>query len=122
MGASHFLSQSCWLRGYAHPCGGRTTGQHLINKSKIPANIRDRDPRLAELVDSLLVPVCLEHNSGSKMADAPEARAILLQQLLWSHPEQTYSVFEEIHQRLKVPIPELTIDSILDHHPIYQDP
>jgi len=110
-------TEDCWLRGYAHKCGGRITGQHLINRAKIPLNLRKKDRELGYLVDSLMVPVCMAHNSGSKMADSSEARAILLDRLLKVRPLQTRMTFNQLHQKLKVPMPEMTIDAILSYYP-----
>jgi len=66
----------CALAGWRIPCGGNLDRHHVIPREWTRGNAAARK---ASEEPELIARVCAAHNSWTKLADVPEARALLLQ-------------------------------------------
>ena len=66
----------CALAGWRIPCGGNLDRHHVIPREWTRGNPA---ARRASEEPELIARVCSAHNAWTKLADVPEARALLLQ-------------------------------------------
>ena len=94
----YFLTpDACSLKNYKISCRGYLTGGHIINKSKTRGNAEGRE-LLATCPPEIMADQCQAHNVG-RVADEPEAVAIMLIQKVWEfdwyHMKEWFEFFLE---------------------------